>query len=881
MYSDEEKKTLEKFKKTYGVQNEDQNEINKNQDLNKSFDQLPEVKTKIKKNLDPVSGTEHRVEEMNKVNQLDQNIQQQDHANVNNVANVMLNELKPKEQMENLLKKIGEQDLISFKNKCKKIAEDGGKIHTNTFAEFKEASMELDEYIRGIADAKKEYEADDYDKMVTAILRLYEAANGYISTHSSKNDRYVAAQDIVKSLVKIIGPNVNAQNNNIVIKNPSNEEIKRAKEAKKPLIDLYDNYIKFCKELAENPFETPEEKLNRKLSLFNSHRVYFDDYEKADHQNVPKEIKALFEERDRLQSELIFRVQASKTVFKMKNKDAKEEFEEKTEREKRNEELDKGVTPQQAAKIAEIDRWLLRNYNNGGMVGAFRSKVKKNRSEFIFNLLSLSKRERLFIYYMIESRSRTKPDDTGNDMLYSQERYIPSLKNFKNKMIASKLKFSKRFTGDYIYWDKLDQAMAQMGYTANQDILKENYLEHKPGTKTLSADYKAFKDKKDAPFKEVFKVTKDELKEYKSKRDYIKVLFDAAEELKLTKENNGTLDLSFLEDSNVKLGRKVASSAITAPLGIISTVDYIISLKKNFKDIDKPEVVSAIYDAIFSFAKSAQGVLKAVSDIGTAVKKLQGKVPEGWKMMGFLNKDFMDAVSPYIGVANLASKAVSAGLLTYRKAKSTSATKALADKFKHMHETGKDQTEEGKKEIEKDTALLELNSKVINYKTKKLAMSGVNAGLGVATSIFPVASLPLSAISAVYATVTTVIEAVMENNLAKWIFDKYYRIDEQYKKLVAKFKVQRPDEYKLKRKLREKVASQNNCTSVHSAITNVGNDYADYVLKKINDNTLDEAGKKPYIDLIKAYGLKIKKATKPNEKDQPTRSALSRKIIGK
>ncbi len=879
MFSNEDKKSLEKFKKSFGTFNEEQNEIEKQQDLNKSFDQLPGVQKQIKKVLNSESGSEHKEKELNQVNQIPQNIAQQDQVNVNNVANVMLNELKPKEQMKNLLNRVGEQELNSLKNKCKKIAEDGDKINTNTFAEFKEASMELDEYLRGIEDTTKEYNADDYDKMVTAILRLYEAASGYISTHSRKNDRYNAAQDIVNSLTKIIDPNANAQDNNIVIKNPTAEEVTRAKAAKKPLINLYENYLKFCKELAENPFETPEEKLNRKLSLFNSHKVYFDDYEKADHKSVPKEIKELIKERSRLQGELSFRLKCSKTLHKMKNKDG--EFEEKTELEKRNEELDKGVTHAQAAKIAEIDRWLLRNYNNGGMVGAFRSKVKKNRSEFIFNLLSLSKRERLFIYYMIETRSRTKPDERGNDMIYSQQRYVPSLSNFKDKMVATKWKFSKRFTGDYIYWDKLDQAMSQMGAQANQEILQENFLEHQGNVKALSADYKSVKTKKNTPVSDALKGTKGELGELKTKRDYIKILFDAAEEFKLTEADNGTLDLSIFEDPEVKLGRKVASSVITAPLGVISTVDYLLTLKKNFKDIDKPEVITAVYDMILSFAKSTQGILKATNDIGTAVKKLHGKIPEGWKMMGFLNKDFMTQVAPVVGVANLASKAVSAGLLTYRSTKSTSAHKAIANKITRMHESGTDKTKEGKEEIEKDTALLSLNRKVIGYKAKKLAMGTVNAGLGVATAIFTGVAFPLSAISAVYATVTTVIEAVMENNLAKWIFDKYFKIDEQYKELVAKFKVKRPDEYKLKRKLREKVASQNNCTSVHSAITHVGNDYADYVLKKINDNTLDAAGKQPYIDLIKSYGLKIKKATKPNEKDQPTRSALSRKIIGK
>ncbi len=102
-------------------------------------------------------------------------------------------------------------------------------------------------------------------------------------------------------------------------------------------------------------------------------------------------------------------------------------------------ETDAGLLPEQIAGVQEIDHWFLRNHQ--GVV--------------VSDLMSLSMRERLFIYYLIEDNNRKKPEDY--DMTASQN-YIPSLTKFKERMRTSKAEALSRIREGYIYMNKMSQA---------------------------------------------------------------------------------------------------------------------------------------------------------------------------------------------------------------------------------------------------------------------------------------------------------------------------------------------------------------------------------------------------------------------------------------
>lgn len=856
------------------------------EELNKSFDNFAEEKTKkyISKKFDLESGTEHKEKEIKQLVKVPQNIERQDKTNVKAVANVLLgkNEYDASKEINELLSKVTDQGFKELIVTCKVLLEDKGKINTNTFAEFKEAAEEFDDATGKYIEKQKDTSPLRYNLMVKSMMHLYEAAQGYLLTHTTKNERYKAAESVCQKIDEMLMGNFACAQDE-VIKDQSPDALKKAKKAKEVLINLNSNYVNFARELAENPFETPEEKVNRKLSLFNSHQIYFDEFLSGNKSAVPKEIDFLLKERQRLFAQLNFMAVATKNSMKMQKAD-KSLFDEKNELKKRNEELDKGLTKEQERGVAEIDRWLLRNYNNGGLVGGFRNKVKKNRAEFIFGLLSLSKRERLYIYFMIESRKRVKPDESGDDMIYSQKHYTPDLDNFKDKMIATRWKFSKRFAGDYIYWDKIDKTLSLLDTKKNQEVLNGQYLNKTVQQQDVKENYKA---KEESGFfsRKKTKEVRTEIYEAKVKTDYINVMINMAKEIGLV-DGNGAIDLSFLEKNGVKLGKSIANSAVSVPVTTLDLFSQIADFIVCGKDLDKPEIVASICDILVAGGKSTQSVLKAISSVSEQVQKTGGVLKTSAEFVSVISDAILSKISLGSSIAGAAGKAVQGGFWSYKSHKATSAVKAIKKKYENepLDDSNLTYDEKQKKNKEKkyDTRISSLAKKLSDYKGKKLLMGSVTAGLGLLSTAVPFLAIPLSGVSAVYTTITSIKDAMLENNLAKWIFDKYFDIEKLYKETVSKFKIEHPDKYKLMRRLRERVATQNKCASVHSAVSFIGNDYAQYLLKKVFDgNDINAESKKPYIDIIKSYGLKIRTAKGAKDKNRPTLDVLSRKIIGR
>ncbi len=157
---------------------------------------------------------------------------------------------------------------------------------------------------------------------------------------------------------------------------------------------------------------------------------------------------------------------------------ARETDEKKEEKKIDPAEVDGDLSKEQLEGIKAIDEWFVRNFDNGGAAGVFlgmvrsSSMIKSKNGDIVTNLFRLTKRERLFIYYLIETNSRKNPDIYH--VYNSQTDYIPNLDSFKSRMLATKLKVVKHMTGNYVYMNKLEDALA----------VNEDY-------KTLIKDYKS------------------------------------------------------------------------------------------------------------------------------------------------------------------------------------------------------------------------------------------------------------------------------------------------------------------------------------------------------------------------------------------------------
>ncbi|MBQ9505183.1 MAG: hypothetical protein IJU93_09265 [Lachnospiraceae bacterium] len=116
---------------------------------------------------------------------------------------------------------------------------------------------------------------------------------------------------------------------------------------------------------------------------------------------------------------------------------------------------DKGLSTEQIKAIDAIDQWFVRNYSNTGLVG-WAVGARNHHGEAVSALLGKSKRERLFIYYLIETKKRKNPDIS--DVYASQADYVPDLEKFKGQMLHTRLKVLSHLSGQYVAMHKLSEA---------------------------------------------------------------------------------------------------------------------------------------------------------------------------------------------------------------------------------------------------------------------------------------------------------------------------------------------------------------------------------------------------------------------------------------
>ncbi len=115
-----------------------------------------------------------------------------------------------------------------------------------------------------------------------------------------------------------------------------------------------------------------------------------------------------------------------------------------------------GLSKEQLYEVRRIDKWLLQNFRNGGLLRVFNKNT--DRSNIVGEIMKKSARERLYIYYIVQhSEARKKPSAFD---AYQSQFETPKLENFANSMKSTKWKFYAYFTGSYVYWHKLSQALA-------------------------------------------------------------------------------------------------------------------------------------------------------------------------------------------------------------------------------------------------------------------------------------------------------------------------------------------------------------------------------------------------------------------------------------
>ena len=316
------------------------------------------------------------------------------------------------------------------------------------------------------------------EKVTDVLLRLSECANAYYDTH--RGHRYSSSGQEAKRLVnevrRLISGCMEAvsqgQGDVSYLNEDSDIDWFEFDENSEEALNADDNvkrldkvYAGWAKNLGTQ--EGRERKRIRdKVALFKPYERYILIYQhhhprKSEWPYCVQQYELYKREFSILQNleqtEKAKKISSADDVANIVRDHAMEMDEQEEEKKLSAERVDNDLREDQIRGVEEIDRYLIRNFQNGGLMGSIAYSMKNNHADIISELFRKTKRERLFIYYLIETGERKKP--TIASVYNSQGSYTPDLKNFKDKMLASKLKLTTRFTGGYIYMHKLSEAM--------------------------------------------------------------------------------------------------------------------------------------------------------------------------------------------------------------------------------------------------------------------------------------------------------------------------------------------------------------------------------------------------------------------------------------
>jgi len=491
-----------------------------------------------------------------------------------------------------------------------------------TYRQLRAAAEKVKDLAEGMADLRGRL-VDDPKKQVSAaelmdaMNRLSETANAYYDTHRGHQYTERGAErrkgcDLIRLMTeqfynrmsKLMGgkpiPAITEKNTEKKIKASDGPK------AKKRMEELAADYAKWKKHFALRE-GCERTSIRDRAALFDTFAEDIEVY-KASYRikDWPKEIEEAIKAANyyRFQNTVIMEFE-KKTgqdledpLMKMTRTHAEEMDNRKAKDKKLSpEETDQGLKEDKVRAIEEIDRWFLRNYNNAGMAGRL-VQIRNHHGEIVTKLLKKTKRERLFIYYLIETGKRKTPDVVA--AFDAQMNYTPDLSKFKDQMLASKLKVMSRIFGDYVYMHKLADAM-QINDDYQAVIRDAALLDQKEQSRNEIIDEEGKQEETPAGGPEEALKKADE-----TRTGCLKELVDAVKEYRDDLEKKQKEGLKEPDEELVRL-RKKADTALKALIKADNAVDEASRIGKidplgekrpetlyNQKDTNKEDVPTHI-----------------------------------------------------------------------------------------------------------------------------------------------------------------------------------------------------------------------------------------------------------------------------------------------
>ena len=911
---------------------------------NKSIKSEDEVKERIKNDRDrfelAMLGEKNYTMRLKKMNIEDREERRKESERTDAPENEEYREAKKK------LKAIPKEKKFEFKNALMDMAEDAGRskffkgrVFSITTAELKTAAKDY-AHILGRLEGRKGKEVSLEDQ-VNALLRLSAAARGYRFTHEGKQysslgkerrQREETILDTVDKLMEDCLPEELKKNavepsekrkiysDNIYVEK---EKVSKTEDKLKQFKSAWNDWKDV---LSKNILDTPEERLLRYKKLFDTYReplevfasnkdlfreyagkktIKFAEEALAEYTRVERELAFIRWAGEKGDGEKLRKESVDETLDKeLKKIDGIEETAPLDQK------VDDSLSSRQTKAVLEVDQWILRNIHNGGFKRIIGSLT--DQSELATRLLQKTKRERLYIYYLIEKRERVNPTHEG--YLKSQKGYLPDVKEFKDRMLKTRFKFMSRSDGSYIYWDKLRQAMDICD--GNRMALKEDYepkdMKKEPGPGEAELALRKAKATAAESALSAYKQLMEECGDNKEEQEKRKAEIEAAaseveKSFRDMLENSGapeTGGASFnresseegMEQLSLALKSGKALTSITAlgkgvsGFGIgmvgastgVALLSQIIGLWKDSPHLSRSQIAGKTADIINSAGTMTEGVMSGINGVFDVAGSAASTV---------------GIVSAGIGVV---AGAVNAGVNIRRSSHAKNAKKHLEEKYKNGT------ADRDKREKKYDENLMEL-SKKLNKAKKKGSVVGFAGTLVSLTGVLvPPAGIILT-LGAVGLTTGggSIYDSGRDTAMAS-MFDKYFEVDRLNETLMAKhlgwkkvedpatgkalyrdrnggFHEERelkdsPQAEEIKNLVRNRIAKRYNHASYQGAAALVAGKYAKFIYDKLFPKP--GADGDYYKELLKAFGLSYKEP-KGTQEGKPSQEQIKRKIMGK
>ena len=650
-----------------------------------------------------------------------------------------------------------------------------------------------------------------------------------------------------------------------------------------------------------------EEVLKRKLKAFKANERLIKLYRKYKEKEDP-DVEAYVKEYEQCRA---WEILLKKTGIKEESLEEviedhlveEGEIEKVKEEEKfKSEDSKEALTLEQRKGVEEIDNWLLRNFDNG----------VNNDADMVNSLLSMSKRERLHVYYLVEKERRRTASVA--DVWLSQA-YAPDLKTFKKKILANKAMFWKRLTGDYTYSYKLSEAM-QVSKSYRKDLKAAGDMAS--GGKVETKDRKKLSEKDQERLKQLTEFNgylqsynaalialssaktdaeKTRLKEV-VERERLQCMDKSAELLAKYKRGNTHVDegdgTAFkVEEGSQLMGflgnlpntfkqdfangaPQIVTSAVTGMIGVVTGTIMLTQNWSVYSDEERAERTLGLGSSILNASAGIIGMASMIAKTSQAV-------------MGAATA--MGTYAPVLGVALSGGMAIAQGVGAVKmKVYSNKASKFFEKKrelskigmqknAELMDEKQKKLEQQKRRELKYEENLLKLQKDLNKRQGEKTAFTGAGAGLAGASIAFP----PLAIVALGVGVAGLIRDFKRVENLRTALFDRFFNLDGLTEKVVRqRFKDSRiypEDSHKneVKQALRLRVAAKAGFNSVKTASVFICSKFARLIREKLfnSDNTGKEE-KAAYINLVKSLNLRY------NEKKQlPDENILVRKMTGR